>query len=141
MTWSNIVMNCEPAMNGVAITTSSDVVKFAQTSSGMRQKVIPGARIVMMVTRKLSAVMIDEAPAHWTPMLKKIVPMGWCTESGAYPVQPAANAPPGTRNEQSIMIPAIGKSQYDNAFSRGNAMSGAPSISGTTKFARPANAG
>ena len=74
MTRSNITKNCEPAMNGVAITTSSEVVKFAQTSSGMRQNVIPGARIVMIVTRKLSAVMIDDAPAHWTPMLKKTVP-------------------------------------------------------------------
>ena len=70
-------------MNGVAITTSSEVVKFAQTRSGMRQKVIPGARMVMIVTRKLSAVMIELAPAHWTPMLKKIVPMGWWIESGA----------------------------------------------------------
>ena len=40
MTRSNMTKNCEPAMNGVAITTSSDVVKFAQTRSGMRQKVI-----------------------------------------------------------------------------------------------------
>ena len=32
-------------MNGVAITTSSEVVKFAQTSSGTRQNVIPGARM------------------------------------------------------------------------------------------------
>ena len=39
------------------------------------------------------------------------------------------------------MIPAIGSSQNDSAFSRGNAMSAAPSISGTTKFASPANAG
>ena len=39
------------------------------------------------------------------------------------------------------MIPAIGSSQNESAFSRGNAMSGAPSISGTTKFARPAKAG
>ena len=39
------------------------------------------------------------------------------------------------------MIPAIGSSQYDSAFRRGNAMSGAPSMSGTTKLARPANAG
>ena len=71
-------------MNGVAITTSSDVVKFAHTSNGMRQNVMPGARIVMMVTRKLSAVMIEEAPAHCTPWLKKIAPKGWCVEhSGA----------------------------------------------------------
>ncbi len=80
---SNITKNCEPAMNGVAITTRSEVVKFAHTSSGIRQKVIPGARIVMIVTRKLSAVMIDEAPAHWTPMLKNTCPSGCSTASGA----------------------------------------------------------
>ena len=39
------------------------------------------------------------------------------------------------------MIPAIGSSQNESAFSRGNAMSGAPSMSGTAKFASPANAG
>ena len=75
--------NCEPAMNGVASTTSEVVVKFAQTSSGMRQNVMPGARIVMIVTRKLSAVMIELAPAHWTPMLKNTCPIGWCEQSGA----------------------------------------------------------
>ena len=80
---SNITKNCEPAMNGVAITTSSEVVKFAHTRSGMRQKVIPGARMVMIVTRKLSAVMIDDAPAHWTPMLKNTCPSGWSVASGA----------------------------------------------------------
>jgi hypothetical protein len=49
----------------------------------MRQKVMPGARIVMIVTRKLSAVMIDDAPAHWTPMLKKVCPNGCPSASGA----------------------------------------------------------
>ena len=83
ITRSNMTKNCEPAMNGVAITTSSEVVKFAQTSSGMRQKVIPGARMVMIVTRKLSAVMIEDAPAHWTPMLKNTWPSGWSIASGA----------------------------------------------------------
>ena len=75
--------NCEPAMNGVARTTSRLVVKFAHTSSGMRQNVMPGARIVMIVTRKLSAVMIELAPAHWTAMLKNTCPIGWCEQSGA----------------------------------------------------------
>ena len=51
-------------MNGVAITTSSEVVKLAHTSSGIRQNVMPGARIVMIVTRKFRAVAIDEAPAN-----------------------------------------------------------------------------
>src|SRR3954454_3516614 len=74
--------NCEPAMKGVASTTSVEVAKFAQTSSGIRQKDIPGARIVMMVTRKLRAVMIEDAPAHWTAIWKKRFPGGCCTESG-----------------------------------------------------------
>src|SRR5436190_15218866 len=99
ITRSNIAKNCEPAMNGVASTTRSEVVKFAQTRRGMRQNVIPGARIVMIVTRKLRAVMIDDAPAHWTPMLKNTCPSGWWLASGAYPVQPVAKGPPGTSIE------------------------------------------
>src|SRR5918999_395329 len=79
---SNITKNCEPAMNGVAITTSSEVVKFAHTSSGIRQNVMPGARIVTIVTRKLRAVMIDDAPAHWTAIEKKTFPNGCSIESG-----------------------------------------------------------
>ncbi len=70
-------------MNGVATTTSSEVEKLAQTSSGIRQKVMPGARIVMIVTRKFNAVAIDEAPANWTPRLKKDCPNGAPVESGA----------------------------------------------------------
>ena len=56
---------------------------MAQTSSGIRQKVIPGARMVMIVTRKLSAARIEEKPANWTPMLKKLCPSGAPVESGA----------------------------------------------------------
>src|ERR1051326_5327619 len=127
-------------MNGVAITTSSDGVKFAHTSSGMRQNVIPGARIVMIVTRKLRAVMIEDAPAHWTPWLKKIAPIGWWWGlRGGWPAQPPARAP--TMTELSISRRAMGSSQNESAFRRGKAMSAAPSISGTTKFARPAKAG
>ena len=70
-------------MNGVAATTSSDVDMLAQTSSGMRQKFIPGARMVMIVTRKFSAVAIDDAPANWTPRLKNDCPNGAPVESGA----------------------------------------------------------
>ena len=59
-------------MNGVPSTTRAEVVRFAQTSSGMRQSVMPGARIVRMVTMKLTAVRIDDVPANWTPMLKNM---------------------------------------------------------------------
>src|SRR3954454_21119481 len=119
-------------MNGVAITTSSDVEKFAQASSGIRKNDMPGARIVMMVTRKFSAVAIDDAPANCTATVKNICPSGADVESGAYAVQPLANEPPGAKNEASMSTPAIGSSQNDSAFSRGKAMSGAPIISGRT---------
>src|SRR5882724_12597554 len=103
-------------MNGVAMTTSSDVEKFAQTSSGIRQKLMPGARIVMIVTRKFSAVATDDAPANCTASVKNICPIGCDVDSGAYAVQPDANGPPGARKLASISKPAIGSIQYDSAF-------------------------
>src|SRR5215470_6012908 len=109
---SSSTKNCDAAMNGVAMTTSSEVEKFAHTSSGMRKNDMPGARMVMMVTRKFSAVAIDDAPANCTAIVKKICPSGAVTESGAYAVQPEANEPPGAKNDSSIIVPAIGSSQY-----------------------------
>ena len=53
------------------VTTSSEVEKFAHTSSGIRKNDIPGARMVMMVTRKFRAVAIEDAPANCTPTVKK----------------------------------------------------------------------
>src|SRR3954449_12918089 len=88
---SSSTKNCDAATNGVAMTTSSEVEKFAHTSSGMRKNVIPGARMVMIVTRKFSAVAIDDAPANCTPIVKNTCPIGACTDSGAYAVQPVAN--------------------------------------------------
>src|SRR5690242_8740552 len=84
MTWSNMTMNCDAATNGVPRTTSAEVVSCAHTSSGMRHSVMPGARIVRIVTMKLTAVRIDDVPAHCTPMLKKIDANSWfVVESGA----------------------------------------------------------
>ena len=80
---SNITKNCEPAMNGVARTTSNDVVKFAQTRSGIRQNVILGARIVMIVTRKLERRRDRRRTSPLTPMLKKVWPNGCPSASGA----------------------------------------------------------
>src|SRR6476661_10167962 len=94
---SSRTKNCDAAMNGVAMTTSSEVEKFAHTSSGMRQKLMPGARMVMIVTRKFRAVITDEAPANCTPMVKNICPIGASVDSGAYAVQPVANDPPGAK--------------------------------------------
>jgi hypothetical protein len=79
---SNSTWNCAPAMNGVPRTTSVEVARFAHTRSGIRQKFMPGARIVTIVTRKLTAVAIDDAPANCTPMTHIVWPSGPCTASG-----------------------------------------------------------
>src|ERR1700684_2071308 len=79
---SSSTKNWEAAMKGVAITTSNEVAKLAHTSSGMRKKLIPGARIVMIVTRKLSAVATEEAPANCTPIEQKFSPIGETVERG-----------------------------------------------------------
>src|SRR5205085_7386894 len=80
---SSRTQTCEAAMKGVAMTTSSEVEKFAHTSSGMRKNDMPGARMVMMVTRKFRAVAIEDAPANCTPMVKKSWPIGALSDSGA----------------------------------------------------------
>src|ERR1700760_595311 len=108
---SSRTKNCEAAMNGVAMTTSSEVEKLAHTSPGMRKKLMPGARMVMIVTRKLSAVAIDDAPANWPAILKNTWPGGIVVDSGAYAVQPAANEPPGARKLASMSAPASGTIQ------------------------------
>ena len=79
---SNSTWNCAPAMNGVPSTTRVEVARFAQTRSGIRQNPIPGARMVTIVTRKLTAVAIDEAPANCTPITHIVWPAGPCTASG-----------------------------------------------------------
>ena len=85
-------------MNGVAMTTSSEVEKFAHTSSGIRQNDMPGARIVMIVTRKFRAVAIDDAPANCTPMVKNIWPIGALTWRAARtPSSRSRTSRPGRR--------------------------------------------
>ena len=80
---SSSTKNCDAAMNGVAITTSSEVEKFAHTSSGIRKNDIPGARMVMIVTRKFSAVAIDDAPANCTPIGEEHLADRRVVDSGA----------------------------------------------------------
>ena len=120
-------------MNGVAMTTSSDVEKFAHTSSGIRKKLIPGARIVMIVTRKFSAVAIEDAPANCTPIVKKTCPIG-CVDRERRVRRPAAGERAARREERQQHHDArpSGSIQNDSAFRRGNAMSGAPIMSGRT---------
>jgi hypothetical protein len=65
----------------------------------------------MIVTRKLSAVAIEDAPASCTASVKNVCPSGIVVDSGAYAVQPEANEPPGARKHINNLAPASGSSQ------------------------------
>ena len=119
---------------GVAIRTRTLVTRTVQTMIGIRNSVTPGARILKIVTRKLMAPRMELVPIRVRPMIQRSVPvpLNWAPERGGYSVQPEAAAPPETRNPEAISRPPRGSSQNDSALMRGNAMSGAPIMSGTT---------
>jgi len=56
-------------------------------------------------------------------------------------VQPAALAPPGTKNDPTSRVAATGSIQKLQLFRRAKAMSGAPIIIGTCQLANPTKAG
>ncbi len=119
---------------GVAIRTRTLVTRTVHTRMGIRNRVMPGARILKIVTRKLIDPRIELVPISVRPMIHRSVPVPlyWPPESGGYSVQPDAAAPPETRKPDAISAPPSGSSQNERALMRGKAMSGAPTWSGTT---------
>ena len=128
-------MASTPARKGLASRTRAAVTSIDQTKSGSRNQVMPGARIVIVVTRKLIAPTTEEMPRIWTPRIQRSVP--WpgrkvFSVSGGYSVQPAWALPPDwVRSPLYMVSPPSGISQKESALIRGNAMSRAPIISGT----------
>src|SRR5690554_1061833 len=103
--------------------------------------VMPGARMFSTVTMMLMAPMMDDAPRIWTAKMVKSMPGPICSDKGAYMVQPAALAPPGTKNEMVNSVAPTGSNQKLRLFMRAKAMSDAPICSGIIQFAKPTNAG
>ena len=102
---------------------------------------MPGARMFSTVTMMLIAPMMEDAPMMCMAKMAKSMPGPICSDSGAYSVQPAAVAPPGTKNEAVSMMAATGSSQKLKLFMRANAMSEAPICMGIIQFAKPTKAG
>src|SRR5947209_11595442 len=102
---------------------------------------MPGARRLKMVTMILIEPMIDDTPMMWMAKMVISIPIPIWVDSGAYKVQPAAAAPPGTKNDNISSSAAGGNSQKLQLFMRAKAMSGAPSISGSIQLAMPVKAG
>src|SRR5207237_1768767 len=132
-----------PASTGSDNNNRNTVTRIDHTNSGILCKVMPGARMLKMVVMKLMAPRIDEAPARWIDrMAKSTAGPGWPeVDSGAYSVQPAptplAPGSPSKKEDASSRAKEAGSSQNEMLFMRGNAMSGAPIISGTNQLPKP----
>ncbi|CPJ58695.1 Uncharacterised protein [Bordetella pertussis] len=129
------------ASTGITASSRNAVISQVQQNSGMRISVMPGARMLRMVTMMLIAPMMDEAPMMCSAKMVRSMPGPIWADSGAYSVQPAAVAPPSTQNELSRSTEATGSSQKLKLFMRANAMLEAPICKGIIQLAKPTNAG
>src|SRR5882724_11176580 len=132
-----------PASTGSDNSKRNTVTRIDHTNSGILCRVMPGARMLKIVVMKLMAPRIDEAPARCSERIaKSTAGPGWpVVDSGAYIVQPAptplAPGSPSKKVEISSSANEAGSSQNEMLFMRGNAMSGAPIISGTIQLPKP----
>ena len=107
----------------------------------MRNRVIPGARMFMMVAIMLMDPMMEEIPIMWMEKTTNAKLCPPCRLSGGYIVQPAAGPPESMKSVLKSMANANGRIQKLQLFSLGNAMSGAPIIIGIIQLAKPTQAG
>lgn len=128
-----------PASTGRDSSRSTAVINTAQTNSGIRCIVTPIGRMFTIVVIKLIAPKIELAPARCRLKIARSTDGPPCANtlaSGGYTVQPVP-APDSTIADDRSMMSAGGSNQKLMLFSRGNAMSGAPSIIGTNQLPKP----
>ena len=132
---------------GSATSSRIAYVSIAQTKSGMRIHVMPGARMLWIVTMKLIAPRSDderEDVDREDPVVLAVARARQRHRLGQRRIRPPAGVrarrPSRTSSSQSTSPPRR-KSQYESALRRGNAMSRAPIISGTRKLPKPARIG
>ena len=118
-------------MIGMAKSRRNWATSDIHTKTGMRMRLMPGARMLMTVTMRLTAPLSDAMPRIWRPKTQKsMLWPGRTSVRGVYPNQPPLGIPPRKKLEYMNSPPAR-KTQKPRAFSRGKATSRAPIISGS----------
>jgi hypothetical protein len=128
-----------PANTGKDSRRRTTVIVTAHTNNGTRSSRNPFHRILITVVIKFSAPKIDEAPAKWREKIARSTEgPAWARflASGGYTVHPVP-APFSTAAEETKRIKEGGNNQNLKLFSRGKAMSGAPSIKGNIQLPNP----
>jgi len=128
-----------PANTGKESKSNTVVIKMDQTNKGTRSICIPSVRMLMVVVIKFNDARIDETPARCREkMARSTDGPAWARfpDRGGYTVHPVP-APFSTAAENTSNVKEGGSNQNLMLFSRGKAMSGAFSISGSNQFPNP----
>lgn len=129
-----------PAANtGRERSSRTAVISTDHTKRGVWYWVIAGGFMLMIVVIKLIAPKIEDTPARWREKIVKSTDApAWARfpAKGGYTVHPVP-APASTMEDAKRSRNDGGSSQKLMLFIRGNAISGAPIISGTSQFPKP----
>lgn len=128
-----------PARTGRERRSRTTVITTAHTNRGIRSNRSPCHRMLITVVMKLTAPRMDEAPARCSEKIARSTEGPACARflaSGGYTVHPVP-APFSTAADERSSISDGGSSQNLMLLRRGNAISGAPSISGSSQFPNP----
>lgn len=115
------------------------VIRTDQTNRGVWYCVMAGGFMLIIVVMKLIAPRIEDTPAKCSEKMVRSTDAPACAKlpaNGGYTVQPVP-APASTIDDASRRRNDGGKSQKLILFIRGNAMSGAPIIRGTSQLPKP----
>lgn len=127
------------ASTGRDSSRSTAVIRTDHTNSGVWYWFIAGGFMLMIVVIKLIAPRIEEIPAKWREKMVRSTDAPACAKfpaRGGYTVHPVP-APASIMEEARRSRKEGGSSQKLMLFIRGNAMSGAPIIRGTSQFPKP----
>lgn len=128
-----------PASTGSDRSSKMAVMKTDHTNNGIRSIDMPEGRILITVVMKLTAPKIEETPARCNekiPISTDAPAWAIPEAKGGYTVHPVPT-PLSTIPLVRSKVRAGGKSQNLILFIRGKAISGAPSIRGTSQFPNP----
>lgn len=127
------------ASTGSESKSKTAVISTDQTNNGVWYCDKAGGFILIAVVMKLIAPRIEDTPARWREkMARSTEAPAWARfpARGGYTVHPVP-APASTVEEASKRRNDGGRSQKLMLFIRGNAMSGAPIMRGTSQFPNP----
>lgn len=127
------------AKTGSERSSSTAVINTDHTNRGVWYWVMAGGFMLIMVVIKLIAPRMEDTPARWREkMVRSTDAPAWAKfpARGGYTVHPVP-APASTMEDASRSRNDGGSSQKLMLFIRGNAISGAPIINGTSQFPKP----